>query len=373
MKAHGTSKRTARQSGRTKGTGAATGKQGRRGQAAHGCRQPSAKARDKRGTAQGRGQPGAACSMRTGAQLPGDRDGTANAAREMARRLFDWVDAVNAARRETAHPLCFDDELIAWGVAKLGGARGEYTNAILEARKLFEEEERNAAQWRRFFARCRDIQLYLMKEKTEQERTRFVLAVVGRTFPTFKGAHPPCPFQSIKDRENRKAARQVLAMLRLIIRLEMKEFALEDWRQTENQFFNDDEQSKQGRYFKSLMDGVKRNNNKRVYNATLEQLRALSGENETRKMQLQRCIDWMKGEKGAGHAPTICEAARQFGNEINAEVESGGFDNAEALEQALRRIAQDEKQGKCNKWGIVGVAEFLKSGRGRPKGAAPQS
>lgn len=103
------------------------------------------------------------------------------------------------------------------------------------------------------------------------------------------------------------------------------------------------------------------------------QLRGHYEQETMRKTQLQRCIDWMKGEKGAGHAPTICEAARQFGNEINAEVESGGFDNAEALEQALRRIAQDEKQGKCNKWGIVGVAEFLKSGRGRPKGAARQS
>ena len=97
------------------------------------------------------------------------------------------------------------------------------------------------------------------------------------------------------------------------------------------------------------------------------QLKCKQDEEDTRKEQLQRCANWLKAEKADGRTYSFERAVLEYKDQMKAETERGGYPvDGIALAQELRRIAKDEKQGKPNKYGICGIGEFLKNGRGRP-------
>ena len=296
---------------------------------------------------------------------------TADAA-QVARVYYAWLDAVNAARRTTRHPL-FDETLLAWGIVrfqKQGVKIGLDVEGELQ--KLHEQRKANAAQWRIFFQRCKDIVQFIGREKTEDEQARFILACGYGMFPSFKGAFPPFPFPCIEDRENRRTARNVFAQLRLMIQGELHAEAVKHWRRLEDDYYklcpNGEEPSEAIRP-KLLLDRIKAKQNKCVYKTFVAQFEALAGTfgEDTRKEQLQRCANWLKAEKADGRTYSFERAVLEYKDQMKAETERGGYPgDGIALAQELRRIAKDEKQGKPNKYGICGIGEFLKNGRGRP-------
>ena len=73
---------------------------------------------------------------------------------------------------------------------------------------------------------------------------------------------------------------------------------------------------------------------------------------EVKTMQRERAADWIKAEDTDGNAPSIAQAAQQFGNEIEAERETGGYANVEALRTALYKSADE-----------LGIAKFKKRGK----------
>ena len=73
---------------------------------------------------------------------------------------------------------------------------------------------------------------------------------------------------------------------------------------------------------------------------------------EVKAMQRERAADWIKAGNADGNAPSIAQGAQQFGNEIEAERDTGGYANVEALRTALYKHADE-----------LGIAKYKKRGK----------
>jgi len=73
---------------------------------------------------------------------------------------------------------------------------------------------------------------------------------------------------------------------------------------------------------------------------------------EIKAMQRERAADWLKAEEENGSAPSIAQAALQYGNEIEREIKLGGYANIDALRTALYKFEEE-----------LGIANFKKRGK----------
>ena len=68
-------------------------------------------------------------------------------------------------------------------------------------------------------------------------------------------------------------------------------------------------------------------------------------------MQRERAAQWMKDEAAKGNAPSIAQAALQFGGEIASEFDDGGYATTDALRTGLYKFADDLDIGEFKKRG----------------------
>jgi len=73
---------------------------------------------------------------------------------------------------------------------------------------------------------------------------------------------------------------------------------------------------------------------------------------EVKAMQRERAARWIRDEDASGNAPSIAQAALQFGGEIENEREDGGYSSVDALRTALYKFADE-----------LGIAKFKKRGK----------
>lgn len=89
------------------------------------------------------------------------------------------------------------------------------------------------------------------------------------------------------------------------------------------------------------------------------EVRKLKNKRDAKEMtrkQRERAADWLKAENAAGRKASIVDAARQFGNEIQAEKIKGGYVDVASLCTALNRCAVK-----------LDIAQFKDTKRGRPR------
>ena len=70
---------------------------------------------------------------------------------------------------------------------------------------------------------------------------------------------------------------------------------------------------------------------------------------DVKESQRERAARWLKAQSADGAAPSIPDAAAQFGNEIEAERKSGGYASVNALRKALYYHAKE-----------LGITQFAK-------------
>jgi len=91
------------------------------------------------------------------------------------------------------------------------------------------------------------------------------------------------------------------------------------------------------------------------FNATKDAALKL-GAPDMKQAQRERAAQWLIAENAAGHKTSIVDAARHFGNEIEAEKIKGGYEDVESLKSALYKFAEE-----------LGIVQFKDRKRGRPR------
>jgi len=82
------------------------------------------------------------------------------------------------------------------------------------------------------------------------------------------------------------------------------------------------------------------------------------GKPDMKQRQRERSAQWLIAERAAGRKASIVDAARHFGNAIEAEKGKGGYADADSLQTALNKKAKE-----------LGIAQYKTSKAGRPRKA----